>query len=117
MKVPMIMEKEKNAYYVDILPDMDKFNIFFYALLKAYIKDKTIGENNFQDKIKQYKKSKNMTHLEAKMLELLLYLNPKTENFKTELNKNYIINILKYLKLYLLQLQFNCLPFMFNRAF
>ena len=97
MKVPMIMEKDKNAYYVDILPDMDKFNIFFYALLKAYIKDKTIDENNFQDKIKQYKKSKNMTHLKAKMLELLLYLNPKTENFKTELNKNYIINILKYL--------------------
>ena len=93
----MIMEKEKYAYYVDILPDMDKFNVVFYVLLKAYIKDKTIDENNFQDKIKQYKKSNNMTHLEKKILELLLYLNPKTENFKTELNKNYIINILKYL--------------------
>ena len=70
----------------------------FYPLLKNILNDNEITEANFEQKVKEYKISKNISHLEKRLLDLLLYLNPKKENFKSDLNRKLIINILKYLK-------------------
>lgn len=74
----------------------DIAQLTYYPLLKEIIKDYTINENNFQNKIQDYKRSHIMTHLEEKLFELFLYVHPKKENFKSELNRKYIINLLKY---------------------
>ena len=69
----------------------------FFPLLKVILNDKDIDSSNFEKKIKEFKKSKEITDFSSKVLELFVYLNPKKENFKNELNRCLIINILKYL--------------------
>ena len=69
----------------------------FYSSLKLLLKDKDVSENNFEKKVEIYKNSKIMSKLENKIFELFLYLNPKKENFKSDINRIFIINIFKYL--------------------
>jgi len=69
----------------------------YYSLLKVILNDYSeIDGKNFESKIKSHMKSKNIQGLEERIFELLLYLNPTKENFKSELNMKYIVNVLKY---------------------
>ena len=38
-----------------------------------------------------------MNRFKNKLLDLLLYLNPKSEGFKSDQNRKYIVNIMKYI--------------------
>ena len=79
---------------------LEKLNVAqtaYYSSLKVILNDYSeIDRKNFESKIKSYMKSKNLQGLEERIFELLLYLNPTKENFKSELNMKYIVNVLKY---------------------
>ena len=79
------------------LYSFQKSKSVFYSSLKKIINNNTIDETNFENKIKEYKNSKNICGLKSKILELLLYLNPIKKNFQIEFNIKYIVNIIYYL--------------------
>ena len=87
-------KEDKNENY------LEKLNVAqtaYYSSLKVILNDYSeIDRKNFESKIKSYMKSKNLQGLEERIFELLLYLNPTKENFKSELNMKYIVNVLKY---------------------
>ena len=83
------MEQDKHCNELDASSS-------FYFLLNQIFGQEDINRHNFLSKIKNYMNNKE-ARLEKKIYELLLYLNPITDNFNSEVNKNYIFNILNYL--------------------
>lgn len=82
---------------MELLTKFEITRASYYSLLKVILKDERVTEENSELKIKGYINSKNMNRIEKKLFELLLYINPKKENFKSDLNRKFIINIMKYL--------------------
>ena len=93
-------KKEDKKDMEDLENYLAKFNFAqtaYYSSLKVIFNDYSeIDGKNFESKIKSYMKSKNIQGLEERIFELILYLNPTKENFKSELNMKYIVNVLKY---------------------
>ena len=71
-------------------------NAVFYQLLGNII-DQNLTEENFEKYVKEYIKNKELSSLEEKLFELFLILNPTKENFFSDINKEFIFNILNYL--------------------
>ena len=69
----------------------------FYPLLKVIFGVKSINKSDFEDKIEDYIKLYNLSGLILQVFELFLYLNPLKKNFNSEINKRFIINVLKAL--------------------
>ena len=69
----------------------------YYILIKVVLEDNNITTFNFEKKIKQYKNNKNLSYLEKIIIQLLINLNPKSQNFKSFLNRKFAINLLNYL--------------------
>ena len=70
-------------------------NAVFYQLLGNII-DQNLTEENFEKYVKEYIKNKELSSLEEKLFELFLILNPTKENFFSDINKEFIFNILNY---------------------
>ena len=75
----------------------DKLRKTYFPLLKLITEDYSIKEDNFEKKVNEYVKSNKIAGLEKRILDLLLYVNPKKENFKNDLNRKYIFDIFEYL--------------------
>ena len=69
----------------------------YYHLVKVILNDYKIDDKNLERKLTSYIKSEKITGLELAIFELIVYLNPTKNYFKSELNMKYIINILKFM--------------------
>ena len=95
-------EKEKSIKLLEDLLTIQKCEAAFYPLLKIIIGDNTINKKNqktFLNKIKDYKKNKSgqLTTLNKKLLDLLIFINPSQKTFLNFENRKFIINIMSYL--------------------
>lgn len=76
---------------------MDEENISFFLLLQPLLGN-DICQDNLEKKINNYINNNNeISNIEKKMFQLVLYLNPNTDSFKSKINKEFIFNILNYL--------------------
>ena len=95
-------EKEKSMKLLEDLLTIQKCEAAFYPLLKIIIGDNTINKKSqktFLNKIKDYKKNKSgqLTTLNKKLLDLLIFINPSQKTFLNFENRKFIINIMSYL--------------------
>ena len=65
----------------------------FYLLLNQIFEQEDIDKHNLNSKIRKFMSDSKLTKLEKKIYELILYLNPTADNFKSNINKEYIFNI------------------------
>ena len=73
-------------------------DIAFYSSLIKILGDEQIDGYNFEQKIKKYIEKKKLNGFGKTIFELLLYVNPKTNSFKSDINRLYIFKILDYLE-------------------
>ena len=69
----------------------------YYNLVKLILNDYNIDDKNLEKKLISYIKLEKITGLQLAIFELILYLNPTKNYFKSELNMKYIMNILKFI--------------------
>ena len=62
----------------------------YYNLVKVILNDYNIDDKNLEKKIISYIKLEKITGSELAIFELILYLNPTKNYFKSELNMKYM---------------------------
>ena len=92
-------EREEMKNLVSELESFDKAKSAYYPLLKLILRDNNVDEQNFIEKIKNYMEKNDMTPLDKKLFEVMIYANPNKNNFKSFIVRKYIINIMKYLSI------------------
>ena len=86
------MERLKDDENYDIAKEA------YYPLIKIILNDFDVTPANFQKKIKDYSKTnQDLSYLENIFLQLFLNLNPNEQNFKSDINRKLVINLLRYL--------------------
>ena len=85
--------------FLEDLEKLEKTKEAYYPLLKLILNDRSINEKNYLEKLKEYVKnnSKHMTRIDNTLFELIMYVHPQSESIKDDLNRKYLINIMKYL--------------------
>ena len=92
-------EREEMKNLLSELESFDKAKLAYYPLLKLILRDNNVNEQNFIEKIKNYMEKNDMTPLDKKLFEVMIYANPNKNNFKSFIVRKYIINIMKYLSI------------------
>ena len=92
-------EREEMKNLISELESFDKAKSAYYPLLKLILRDNNVNEQNFIEKIKNYMERNDMTPLDKKLFEVMIYANPNKNNFKSFIVRKYIINIMKYLSI------------------
>ena len=91
-------KKDFDTFLKD-LEKLEKTKDAYYPLLKLILNDRSINEKNYLEKLKEYVKnnSKHMTRIDNTLFELIMHVHPQSESIKDDLNRKYLINIMKYL--------------------